>query len=101
MKKFSMVVHSSMQQKLADCLRSLKLETFMFSHIEEHSAQLEQDVFLSARDKVVGYVPQVRVDVIVDDARAETLLQEIRSTPCTFSGKGIYWITDLHANGEL
>ena len=51
MKKLSMVVHSSLQQGLADCLRSLHLETFMFSHIEEHSSQLEHDAFLSARDR--------------------------------------------------
>ena len=101
MKKLSMVVHSSLQQKLADCLRSLQLDTFMFSHIEEHSAQVEHDAFLSARDKVVGYVPQVRVDVILEDERARSLLDEIRQAPCAFKGKGIYWITDLHEAGEL
>ena len=70
MKKLSMVVHTSLQQELADLLRSLQLESFMFSHIEEHSSQLEHDPFLSARDKVVGYVPKVRVDVILEDDRA-------------------------------
>ena len=70
MKKLSIVVHTSLQQELADCLRKLKLDSFMFSHIEEHSSQLEQDAFLSARDKVVGYVPQVRVDVLLEDERA-------------------------------
>lgn len=100
MKKLSIVVHSSMQQSLADCLRGLKLETFMFSHIEEHSAQLEHDSFLSARDRVVGFVPQVRVDVITDDKRACSLLDEIRRK-CNFRGKGIYWITDVDEAGEL
>jgi len=100
MKKLSMVVHSSLQQDLADCLRGLRLETFMFSHIEEHSAQLEHDAFLSARDRVVGYVPQVRVDVIIEDGRARSLLDEIRGS-CRFSGKGIYWITDIEESGEL
>ncbi len=101
MKKFTMVVHESVQQQLADCLRSLQLDTFIFSHVEEHSAQLEHDAFLSARDKVVGYVPQVRVDVIVDDARAPGLLGEIRETGCNFKGRGIYWISNLDDSGEL
>jgi len=101
MKKLSMVVHSSLQQELADCLRSLQLETFMFSHIEEHSAQLEHDAFLSARDKVVGYVPQVRVDVILDNERARSLLEELRSANCAFRGRGIYWITDVQEAGQL
>lgn len=101
MKKLSMVVHSSLQQELADCLRSLQLDTFMFSHIEEHSAQLEHDIFLSARDKVVGYVPQVRVDVILDNERAKSVLEEIRNTQCSFKGKGNYWVTDIEEAGEI
>ena len=101
MKKLSMVVHSSLQQELPDCLRSLQLDTFMFSHIEEHSAQLEHDAFLSARDKVVGYVPQVRVDVILENERARSILEEIRSSKCSFKGKGTYWVTDIEESGEL
>jgi len=101
MKKFSMVVHTSLQQELADFLRSMHLDSFMFSHIEEHSTQLEHDAFLSVRDKVVGYVPKVRVDVILDSASIATLLQEIRSSAISFKGQGIYWVTDIDESGEL
>ena len=101
MKKLSIVVHTSLQQELADCLRSLKLDSFMFSHIEEHSAQLEQDAFLSARDKVVGYVPKVRVDVLLAEERAKTLLDELRGSGVSFCGKGVYWIMDVVEAGEL
>lgn len=101
MKKFSMVVDSSQQQELADILRGLQLESFMFSHIEEHSAQDESDVFLSARDRVVGYVPKMRLDVILEDVRAEAFLDEIRDSKFTCSGKNIYWITDLEESGKL
>lgn len=101
MKKLSIVVHTSLQQELADCLRSLQLDSFMFSHIEEHSSQLKQDAFLSARDKVVGYVPQVRVDVLLEDVRAKTLLDELRGSGISFCGKGVYWIMDVNEVGEL
>ena len=101
MKKLSIVVHTSLQQELADCLRSLQLDSFMFSHIEEHSSQLKQDAFLSARDKVVGYVPQVRVDVILEDERATTLLDELRGSGISFCGKGVFWIMDVEDSGEL
>ncbi len=101
MKKLSIVVHTSLQQELADCLRSLKLDSFMFSHIEEHSAQLEQDAFLSARDKVVGYVPKVRVDVLLEEERATTLLDELRGSGVSFCGKGVYWIMEVVEAGEL
>jgi len=101
MKKLSMVVHTSLQQELADLLRSLQLDSFMFSHIEEHSSQLEHDAFLSARDKVVGYVPKVRVDVILEDDRARAVLDEIRNSKISFIGKGMYWITEVEESGEL
>ena len=101
MKKLSMVVHTSLQQELADLLRSLQLDSFMFSHIEEHSSQLEHDAFLSARDKVVGYVPKIRVDVILEDDRASAVLDDIRNSEISFKGRGIYWINELDEAGEL
>jgi len=101
MKKLSIVVHESLQQGLADYLRSQQLETFMFNHIEEHSSHVEKDSFLSARDKVVGYVPQVRLDVIINDEKIKSLLDNLRSTDCTFKCKGIYWVTDVDEFGEL
>ena len=101
MKKFSIVVHTSLQQELADCLRSLQLQSFMFSHIEEHSSQLKQDVFLSARDKVVGYVPKVRVDILLEDKRAATFLDELQETGLSFVGKGVYWFCDIDEVGVL
>jgi len=101
MKKFSMVVHSSLQQALSDYLRSQQLETFMFSHIEEHSSHVEKDSFLSARDKVVGYVPQVRVDVILNQEDIKSLLENIKNSDCSFKGKGFYWVTDIDEFGEL
>ncbi|MCW9046608.1 MAG: DUF3240 family protein [Gammaproteobacteria bacterium] len=101
MKKLTMVVHTSLQQRLSDFLRRQKLETFMFTHIEEHSSHVEKDSFLSARDKVVGYVPQVRLDVILDNEAIKRLLENIKSSNCPFKGKGIYWVTDIDDFGEL
>jgi len=101
MKKLSIVVHQSLQQSLADYLRSQQLDTFMFTHIEEHSSQLQSDSFLSARDKVVGYVPQVRLDVILDETEIKRLLNNIRNSDCAFTGRGIYWVCDIDEFGHL
>lgn len=101
MKKLSIVVHESAQQQLADFLRSQQLDTFMFSHIEEHSSQMEHDRFLSDRDKVVGYVPQVRLDVILTQEEIQALLGKLKGAKGTLKGKGIYWITDIDEFGSL
>ncbi|MFK5948140.1 MAG: DUF3240 family protein [Methylococcales bacterium] len=94
MKKLSIVAHTSLQEDLAYCLRSLKLQSFMFSHIEEHSSQLKQDAFLYARDKVVGYEPKVRMDILLVEERAGTLIDELR-------GSGVYWVYDVGEVSEL
>ncbi len=96
-----MVVHETQQQALADYLRSLQLDTFLFYHIEEHSSNMKNDLFLSARDKVVGYVPQVRVDVILNAEEMTMLLKNITDPRCDFKGKGIYWVTNLEEFGKL
>lgn len=73
----------------------------MFSHIEKHSSQLEHDVFLSARDKVVGYVSQVGVDLILENDHIRSLLEELRSAKCSFKGKCFYWVSHVDESGEL
>ena len=101
MKKFSMIVHTSLQQELSDLLRSLKLDSFIFSHVEEHSTQQENDALLSARDRVVGYVPKVRVDIILEDERAMSLLDKINQSNISFKGRGMYWISAIEKSGIL
>lgn len=101
MKKLSIVIHESLQQQLADFLREQQLDTFMFSHIEEHSSQMEHDRFLSERDKVVGFVPQVRLDVILEAGNIKALLAKIKDAQGAFKGKGIYWVTDIDEFGNL
>ena len=102
MKKLTMIIHSSLQETLADCLRSIPLlDMFIFSHVEEHSSQMEHDLLLSAYDKVVGYVPQIKVDVIINEKDIVSVMEAIRNSQCQFKGKGVYWISDLAEFGEL
>jgi nitrogen regulatory protein P-II 1 len=58
-------------------------------------------MLLSARDRVVGYVPKVRVDVILDDAHALKLVDEIREAKVSFKGKAMYWLSAVEESGEL
>ncbi len=100
MKNLSIIVHTTQQQTLADILRKLELPVFSFIHIEEHRSQAENDLQLSARDKVVGYIPKVRMDAIVDDDDCNRILDEIRAAG--FNGNnGVYWISPINDMGEL
>ncbi len=101
MKNLTIVVHAGVQQVLADSLRGLEqVEGFTFSHVEGHSRFSEEDPFLSARDKVVGYVPRVRVDVLLADSDVDTVLTALIEQS-HLSGQGVYWVTAVEGEGRL
>ena len=101
MKKLTLIVHANTQQMLADTLRGIpKVQGFNFTHIEGHGAQDERDPTLSARDLVVGYTPQVRVDIVLEDADVATVLAVLRDNG-SVTGRGVYWVAALEKFGQL
>ena len=102
MKHLSLIIHTNTQQDLADQLRSMgQLSGFTFSHVEGHGVQAESDPFLSARDKVVGFVPRVRVDILLKDHDVDTVLDTLRGAIYGIEGQSIYWVTAVEQNGRL
>ena len=101
MKKLTLIVHANTQQMLADTLRGIpKVQGFIFTHIEGHGTQDERDPTLSARDRVVGYTPQVRVDIVLEDADVVTLLAALRDNG-SITERGVYWVTALEEFGRV
>ena len=76
MKHLTLIIHTNAQQDLADQLRGMEKQVsgFTFSHVEGHGIQVESDPFLSARDKVVGYTPRVRVDILLESKDVKPVL---------------------------
>jgi len=102
MKHLTLIIHTNTQQDLADQLRSMEqVSGFTFSHAEGHGVQAESDPFLSARDKVVGYTPRVRVDILLQDNDVDTVLDTLRNSTYGIKGQGIYWLTDVEQSGQL
>ena len=101
MKNLTLIVHADSQQNLADLLRSHTSVTgFTFTHVEGHGAQDERDAFLSPRDRVVGYVPHVRVDILLTDTDVKPVLALLRMTP-DIAANGVYWVTPIDDQGRL
>mgnify|MGYP003666256438 FL=1 len=74
---------------------------FSFSHVEGHGVQAESDPFLSARDKVVGYTPRVRVDLLLEDNDVDSILNDLRKTMKGMENHGVFWITAVEQSGRL
>ncbi len=101
MKSLTIVIHASAQQALADSLRAFEtVQGFTFIHVEGHSNQSENDPFLSAHDKVVGYVPRVRVDLLLADLDLATVLTTLLAEE-SFKGQGVYWVSPVEQMGRL
>lgn len=102
MKHLTLIIHTSSQQDLADQLRNMEqVSGFTFSHAEGHGAQAESDPFLSARDKVVGYTPRVRVDILLQGSDVDTVLNMLRSSTYGIEGQILYWVTAVEQSGRL
>src|SRR3569623_1200328 len=101
MKNLTLVIHASAQQALADSLRALEqVQGFPHTPVEGPSGYSGADLFLSARDKVVGYVPRVRGDMLLADADVNLVLAALLSQQ-GFQGLGIYWGCLVEQLGRL
>jgi len=102
MKQLTLIIHTDAQQDLTDQLRSLEqVSGFTFSRVEGHGLEMENDPFLSARDKVVGYTPRIRLDILLQDTDVDSVLEALRSSSSYVEGHGIYWVTPVERNGRL
>jgi nitrogen regulatory protein P-II 1 len=102
MKNLTLIARADIKQALADTLRGLEqVSEFTFTHIESHSVQDEYDKTLSARDRVVGYTPHIRVDILLQDADVDAVLQSLRSANCGLAGRGSYQVTMVEKQGGL
>lgn len=102
MKKLTLIVHADTKEALADVLRVMpEVPGFTFAPAEGHGPQAAQDPLLSTRDRVVGYVPHVRVDLILEDAVVDKVLAAMQASSCGVAGHGVYWVTRLERHGRL
>lgn len=102
MKNLTLIIHTNAEQDLADRLRNMEqVRGFTFSKVEGHGTHVEHDPFLSARDKVVGYTPRVRADILLKDADVNAVIDALRTTRNGVDGQGIYWVTTAEKSGRL
>jgi len=95
-------IHANLQQDVADCLRAHPaVENFTLGHVEGHGAQAITSSAISARDKVVGYAPRVRVEILLQDEEVQQTLALLRQQIIGISEHGVYWITPVLQHGQL
>lgn len=102
MKNLTLIVHAEVKQALADTLRALKpVRGFTFTSVEGHGAHAGEDSLLSARDRVVGYVPYVRVDILLQAADIDAVLAALGRADTGLRGRCTYWVMPVEQQGRF
>ena len=101
MKCLSLVVNRSSKGDIVETLRGLfEVNAYTILEGEGHFGD-SLPPFESERDEVMGYVPRIRLDLILEDDKVEKVLEQIRSCGVCSSKRDIYWISPVDVMGKL
>ena len=101
MKLLTLIVNASVHQAVTDQLRAHEVTGFTVSHVEGHGPHTAQDQFLSARDRVVGFVPRVRVDIVLQSDQLTAVLDVVCAPGTGFAGHGTFWVSPVEDFGQF
>lgn len=102
MKLLTFVVHEAVAEDLMDLLRCNEYSRgFTATPAQGHSCRTQHNPFETTGDKVLGYAPRVRVEVLVEDASVALLLDLLQGCDSCVTGLGIWWVTDVERSGYL
>ena len=102
MKCVTLIVHASAKSALTDFFHEIaEVRRFTMIDCEGYDENDLADPRISPGDRVVGYIPRVRMDLAVNDPDVSTVMTKLRATESQVSGLGIYWITQIEDEGIL
>ncbi|MBN2804032.1 MAG: DUF3240 family protein [Deltaproteobacteria bacterium] len=101
MKCLSLVVNKSKQDEILSILRATpQVTAYTIFHGEGHYRG-SVSIFESADDEVMGYVPRIRIDLLLADNLVDEVLNKLKECRKSATSFGIYWITPIDKVGEL
>ncbi|MDF1690235.1 MAG: DUF3240 family protein [Cycloclasticus sp.] len=102
MKLLTLIVHTNAQQELSDLLHTMDQVTgFSFSRVEGYGTEKENDPYLLARDEVIGCIPRIQVEILLEDKDVEGVLGRLRDKDNNVTGQGVYWVMPVENGGHI
>ncbi len=102
MKCLTLFVHAAVEDDVLNALRALpEVSGFTVSPCQGHSTSTELDPFLATRDRVAGFVPRVRIEVVLEDEVVEVVLERLRRSMPNLGSSGAWLVTNVEASGRL
>lgn len=101
MKQLSLVFNKSKQNEMVGLLQTIsKVNAYTVFHGEGHFPG-NIAPFESVRDEVMGFVPRIRIDLLLEDADVDSVLNKIKDCAICNSHGGVYWISPVDRMGQL
>jgi nitrogen regulatory protein P-II 1 len=102
MKMLTLVVHANLRHELADVMRDLpEVHGFTFTRVQGHGSHVDVDPFLSSSDRVVGYTPRIKAEILLADEAVQPVLARLRQAMCHEHSRGSYWVGNIDESGVL
>jgi nitrogen regulatory protein P-II 1 len=99
MKNLVLVIPANVYQSVTDKLRELSIPGFTLAHVEGHGAHTARDTFMSAHDRVVGFVPRVRIDVVLPEEAVDEVVAALTDTGSELAAHGAWWVSPVDRFG--
>lgn len=102
MKCLSFLVNESTKEDIIEILQDVdEIKTYTLFTGEGRSKDININPFENAADEVVGYVPRIRIDLILPAASVQTVIDKIKKCQSCVSRRGIYWVSPVDTLGSL
>jgi nitrogen regulatory protein PII len=102
MKCLTLFVHASLEHELVDRLRADERVTgFTLTPCQGHSTSTEDDPFLATRDRVIGHVPRLRIEIVLEDEIVTSVLEGLRECGPPGASLGAWHVTEVLDFGRL
>ena len=102
MKMLTVIIHEGAKQNLIDILLEMdEVGGFTAIKAEGYFKEASKNPFESTLDQVAGYVPRVRVDILVSPHAIERILSSLSLCESCVEGTGLFWVTEVESSGRL
>lgn len=102
MRCINLIIHSSAKNALIDFFHEFsEVEKFIITDCEGYDENDLKDPLLTTGDLVVGFVPRLRIELIVKDENVAPIILALRKPTSVVAKLGVYWVTNIESEGVL
>lgn len=83
MKKVDAIIKPLKVDEVRDALTALGIEGMTVSEVRGHGRQKGHSELYRGAEYVVGYIPKIRIEIVVDDADLPTVLESLQDVART------------------